>query len=292
MKDKYLQYLPAAFLVSLAFVAFFGYKYYTLAQNLEESRNTIASLEENIDILQKNFANISNENNLLSEALYIEQTKNEMFEDQIENLSDTVGDLEKLSKVDPEILQKYSKVYFLNEHYTPSSIAKIPPEYVLNTKEQWIHKEVGPFLGKMIKAAERDKIDLRIISAYRSFDEQASVKEGHVITYGAGTANQFSAEQGYSEHQLGTTIDLTTLELGTGYSQFDQTEAYEWMLKNAHKFGFVLSYPEGNQYYYFEPWHWRFVGIDLAERLHRENKNFYDMDQREIDKYLIRTFDD
>jgi len=62
-------------------------------------------------------------------------------------------------------------------------------------------------------------------------------------------------------------------------------------LANAHKYGFTLSYPEGNQYYVFEPWHWRFVGEDLARDLKRDERHFYDLDQRAIDGYLLEIFD-
>ena len=110
------------------------------------------------------------------------------------------------------------------------------------------------------------------------------------MSYGSG-ANSFSADQGYSEHQLGTAIDFTTLELGSDFSSFEKTDAYKWLLDNAYEYGFILSYPKDNTYYQFEPWHWRFVGKSLANTLHQENKNFYDVDQRTIDSYLISIFD-
>jgi D-alanyl-D-alanine carboxypeptidase len=108
--------------------------------------------------------------------------------------------------------------------------------------------------------------------------------------YGSG-ANTFSADQGYSEHQLGTTVDITDETVGGTYASFAQTEAYEWLLDNAYKHGFILSYPEGNEFYIFEPWHWRFVGTDLARDLQRSDDDFYTMDQREIDKYRLEMFD-
>jgi D-alanyl-D-alanine carboxypeptidase len=111
------------------------------------------------------------------------------------------------------------------------------------------------------------------------------------VTYGSG-ANAFSADQGYSEHQLGTTFDFTTEGIGGGLvTSFENTPAFAWLKDNAHKYGFTLSYPKDNAYYVYEPWHWRFVGEDLAEDLHEAGKTFYDWDQREIDKYLIKIFD-
>ena len=130
-----------------------------------------------------------------------------------------------------------------------------------------------------------------MVSAYRSFGEQAALKSSYKVTYGAGTANSFSADQGYSEHQLGTTIDFTTGYLGANFAGFDKSDAYAWLLDNAYKYGFIISYPKTNAYYTYEPWHWRFVGKKLARYLHTTNERFYDLDQRTIDSYLITIFD-
>ena len=91
--------------------------------------------------------------------------------------------------------------------------------------------------------------------------------------------------------KLGTAVDLTTTGLGGGLDGFEKTPAFAWLLSNAYRYGFVLSYPPNNQYYVFEPWHWRYVGVKLATDLRTEGKYFYDLDQREIDKYLSNIFD-
>jgi D-alanyl-D-alanine carboxypeptidase len=154
----------------------------------------------------------------------------------------------------------------------------------------YVHAKVQPFLENLLRDARDAGVDIKIISAYRSFDTQATVKSNYSVIYGSG-ANQFSADQGYSEHQLGTAIDFTTTATGANFSAFEKTPAYQWLLENAHRFGFILSYPKGNDYYLFEPWHWRFVGTSLARMLNVEKLNFYDVDQREIDKYLVNIFD-
>lgn len=203
-----------------------------------------------------------------------------------------VNTLEKLSKTDPELLQKYSKVFFLNEHYAPERLTEIDKEYLYSEKRlESIHSLVWPRLKDLLDAAKRDGAPLYVKSAYRSFDEQKSVKSSYTIIYGAGNANQFSADQGYSEHQLGATVDFITTGLNGNLNGFENTSGYSWMLSNAHKYGFILSYPKNNKYYIFEPWHWRFVGMALAARLNAENKNFYDLEQREIDAYLANIFD-
>jgi len=207
------------------------------------------------------------------------------------SISGTVTTLEKLSKTDPELLQKYSRVFFLNEHYAPERISEIEKQYLYSEDSpETIHALVWPYLKALIDSAQSANTKLYIKSAYRSFDEQKSLKSAYQVVYGAGAANQFSADQGYSEHQLGTTVDFITTGLGGGLEGFDRTQAYQWLLANAHLYGFTLSYPSNNAYYIFEPWHWRFVGVKLATFLKEQNKHFYDLEQREIDEYLTEIF--
>jgi LAS superfamily LD-carboxypeptidase LdcB len=231
------------------------------------------------------------ENALSTERQNIE-SKLGTVESRVGSISGTVGTLEKLSKTDPELLQKYSKVFFLNEHYAPERVSEITAKYLYREESpEVIHASVWPSLKNLLDAAERDGITMYIASAYRSFDEQKALKGAYAVTYGAGTANTFSADQGYSEHQLGTTVDFITTGLGGQLEGFDSTAAYRWLLNNAHKYGFTLSYPYNNTHYIFEPWHWRYVGADLAAYLYTNEKHFYDLDQRDIDKYLVDIFD-
>ena len=83
---------------------------------------------------------------------------------------------------------------------------------------------------------------------------------------------------GILEHQLGTAVDFTSVSLGAVFEKFDSTTPYFWLTENAYTYGFVLSYPKDNAYYIYEPWHWRYVGVELATKLKNEKKNFYDMD--------------
>jgi LAS superfamily LD-carboxypeptidase LdcB len=213
------------------------------------------------------------------------------FQGQIQRIAGTVGTLEKLAATDPELLKKYSKVYFLNENYVPAKLSDIPKDHLVSTATNYlIHSDVLPHLERLIRGARDNGIEIRIASAFRSFDTQSALKSNYKVFYGSG-ANQFSADQGYSEHQLGTAVDFTTPALGVNFNNFASTDAYKWLLDNAHKYGFILSYPENNAYYKFEPWHWRFVGRALATDLHNQGKYFYDMDQREIDSYLVKLFD-
>lgn len=257
-----------------------------------------AILEEHIahmrvmqDALMQRLIQAQNEGRDLSEALNIEQNKNSEFEKQITDISSTVGTLDKLSKTDEELLAKYSRVYFLNENYIPQKLSQIPQEFVYSKgKDIYVHAQMLPFLVSLMRAARESNNELFVASGYRSFDAQGGIKSSYTVRYGGG-ANSFSADQGYSEHQLGTTVDVTTRDIGAKLTGFEKTKAYTWLMDNAYRYGFILSYPEKNEFYIFEPWHWRFVGTKLARMLHEEGKRFYDLDQRDIQTYLVSLFD-
>jgi LAS superfamily LD-carboxypeptidase LdcB len=284
-----LTLLILSLLVSLGLVL---YRYRSTTVLLEYARQQISAQALTIRTLEQDLLQAKENINALMGALTEEQHRMFVFDEQIKAITGVVGTLDKLSKTDPELLKKYSKVYFLNENYAPATLAALDAAYLYpEDTPEYIHSQALPFLRDLLQSAHGNGVELRIISAYRSFDEQISIKSGYKFIYGAGTANQFSADQGYSEHQLGTTIDFTTPETGTLSSGFKKTPAYTWLLDHAHEYGFVLSYPEKNTYYTFEPWHWRFVGVALAIELHAKNIHFYDMDQRDIDAYLISIFD-
>jgi D-alanyl-D-alanine carboxypeptidase len=250
----------------------------------------VAELEEALTTTTADLERVKNERKALFEIFQEEQGKNAVFAAKISEVTTIVGNLQKLTATDPELLRKYSKVYFLSENYSPAQLSSIHSQYLYEKERpQLIHTGTLPRLQDMLGAANVNGLTIRVVSAYRSFYDQAAVKEGYKVTYGSG-ANQFSADQGYSEHQLGTAVDFSTPGTTGILSGFDDSAAFTWLNANAYKFGFVLSYSKGNTYYQFEPWHWRFVGVALATHLHNENKNFYDLDQREIDGYLITIF--
>lgn len=292
MKEKIHQKLDLrlAVLVStiVAFIlaGFVAYQYWILSNEYKISEN-------NYETLVAQLEEVRQERSALSELSHYQQSIIDSFQGQISSIGSTVGVLNKLSQTDKELLKKYSKVYFLNENYVPAKLTQIEKSYTYDGggTNFLIYTDVWPHLKMLLDNARSNNIELLVISAFRSFDTQASLKSEYKVTYGAGTANQFSADQGYSEHQLGTSVDFTTKATGGVFSQFKDDPAFQWLKSNAHKYGFTLSYPEGNAYYKFEPWHWRFVGVELATYLHSAGKYFYDLDQREIDEYLIKLFD-
>lgn len=268
----------------------------SIATNLASTNNT---LTQSINQISENITNLRSDTTGLSNTLTntqqnIEDVKTQVggVEQTVGSISGAVGTLQKLVETDPELLKKYSRVFFLNENYTPAHLQNIPDVYAYSSlRTEQFTSEAWPFLQNLLETAKYNGVTFYVKSAYRSFAEQEMLKSAYTVIYGAGTANSFSADQGYSEHQLGTTVDFVAQGFQGKLDGFDTTDAYSWLLGNAYRFGFVLSYPKGNGYYVYEPWHWRFVGIKLATELHNRNITFYNMDQREIDEYLVNLFD-
>lgn len=285
------KYLNGMIILGVLAVVVAGYAFFRNYQTIQSLENRVATTTTSLSETQGVLAEKEQENTLLYEQLESERSRNDDLEERVEEAEEALGIIVKRQTIDEELLQKYSKVYFLNENYQPEDLDRIKDKWVLEGRgDEYIHGGVEPFLEDLLEEAEDDDIDLRIISAFRSFDEQAELKGAFTVQYGSG-ANAFSADQGFSEHQLGTTVDLTTVELGDNFTAIEQTEAFEWLQDNAYKYGFVMSYPPDNAFYIYEPWHWRFVGKELARDLHRDDEFLYDLDQRDIDQYLVEMFD-
>lgn len=112
---------------------------------------------------------------------------------------------------------------------------------------------------------------LQLTSGYRSYDEQQALYDRHVRDYGPEVAAQRAALPGTSEHQTGLAADVGLVGLPDD-QVFGDTAASAWVAANAHRFGFVVRYPQGKERitgYSYEPWHLRYVGVALATELHR-----------------------
>jgi zinc D-Ala-D-Ala carboxypeptidase len=111
---------------------------------------------------------------------------------------------------------------------------------------------------------------LEIVAAYRSYQYQADLFHRREERLGADEAMRKTARPGHSEHQLGTAVDFKRAGAPTATEAFGTTATGKWLLANASSFGFVLSYPEGQDAltcYAYEPWHFRYVGKRTAARI-------------------------
>lgn len=115
---------------------------------------------------------------------------------------------------------------------------------------------------KMGAAAAADGITLMLVSGFRSIDYQASLirnKLGNGQTI--ETILTVNAAPGYSEHHTGQAVDVATPGSRPLTEEFDTTPAFDWLTREAARFGFSLSYPRDNPYgFIYEPWHWSIKG--------------------------------
>jgi hypothetical protein len=134
-----------------------------------------------------------------------------------------------------------------------------------------LRRDAAEALRAMLLSAREADVRMRILSAYRSYATQNATFAYWVAKSGLQLARKYSALPGHSEHQLGTSVDLATVGAGVpwGSAAFATSPTAVWLGENAYKFGFVRSYPAGAKRvavscYGSEPWHWRYVGLNLA----------------------------
>lgn len=128
-------------------------------------------------------------------------------------------------------------------------------------------------LRALTEAATAAGVALEVQSAYRSFAYQRQVFDGWVAQLGEAQALRVSARPGHSEHQLGTAVDFRSRGGPAPWDVDDwgRTPEGAWLMQQAHHYGFVLSYPAGEEArtcYDYEPWHYRWVGREQAAQVH------------------------
>ncbi len=147
--------------------------------------------------------------------------------------------------------------------YEPGDLEPIPPNWTIpDGKDYRLRREALAAVLKMLEAAANDDVDMRIISAYRPGIRQRALYLAACDRDGNG--QRYSARPGHSEHQLGTTVDLTDPDQRYNFEHaFQDTPQGQWLAANAASFGFRRSYTDDNTAetgYISEPWHWRYHG--------------------------------
>ncbi len=135
-------------------------------------------------------------------------------------------------------------------------------------------KEAAAALRKMYEAAAADGAPFRVSTAYRSYNFQKGLFQDYVRSDGVVAAERYSARPGYSEHQTGLSLDVLDPAEGCHLKRcFATTDAGKWLYKHAADYGFIERYPDGGTDvtgYKWEPWHWRYVGVELAQYMREE----------------------
>ncbi len=146
-----------------------------------------------------------------------------------------------------------------------------------------ITSEANSAFSKMKEAAAADGISIWIASGYRSYYDQKYIYNNYVKNDGQAMADTYSARPGHSEHQTGLAMDLNYID-----DDFGNTAAGIWLNNNSYKYGFILRYVKGKDDitgYKYEPWHFRYVGTDLAKKLYNDGnwitvEEYYGIDSK------------
>lgn len=176
---------------------------------------------------------------------------------------------DKASKLDV-IVNKY---YKLDKDYEPEDLTIINSKFASGTQK--LRKEAADKFEEMASDMLKENLKIYAGSTYRSYSYQEGLYNRYVKKDGFKEAETYSARAGYSEHQLGLAVDIVN---GKWNYLSEGDKEYTWLINNSYKYGFILRYPHESEYitgYVFEDWHFRYLGIDLATKVH-ESKLTYD----------------
>lgn len=170
-----------------------------------------------------------------------------------------------------DVLMLVNKYNYLSSSYVPKDLETIDANYSRGVNNKLRHVAKVAF-EKMAAAAKLDNIIIFNQSAYRSYQSQVTIYNRSVASYGVEESDKTSARPGNSEHQTGLTLDINSVD-----NSFKNTSEYQWLIKNSYKYGFILRYPENKEEitgYAYEPWHYRYVGLDAASKINEEGITF------------------
>jgi zinc D-Ala-D-Ala carboxypeptidase len=172
----------------------------------------------------------------------------------------------------------------LPSDYVPPDLVPLQDYGIPTLGSETLRRGAAEHLGHLVESAAAEGEELVVASAYRSYHDQQLSHERLMSVFGAG-ADRMSATPGHSQHQLGTAVDFTNAAAGYQlWVPFAQTGAYLWLEDHALEYGFVLAYPRGEEEqsgYVWEPWHYRYVGVENAERLQKSELSLQEFLERE-----------
>lgn len=176
--------------------------------------------------------------------------------------------------------QDTARLYdLLTKSRAVSPLRYVPPDLVSwRGTSHRLRPEVSQMLQALFDgAAAANRGGLYVTSAYRSYETQQATYDYWVSVYGEEKASMLSARAGHSEHQLGLAVDIAGPTCGGDC--FGTSPEGRWVAANAHRYGFIIRYPEGGTPvtgYYYEPWHLRYVGPRAAWMMHVRDEVYWD----------------
>lgn len=166
-----------------------------------------------------------------------------------------------------------NKNHSISASYVPGDLVTVD---LPSTRDTQLRSVAAEGLTKLFAAAEGAGHKLYCCSGYRSYETQSELYAWNVDTYGVDGAELVSARPGMSEHQLGLAMDVTSAAVGFDLLEsFGSTSEGQFIKENAHKYGFIVRYPQGKTDitgYAYEPWHLRYLGVDVATAIYNSGK--------------------
>lgn len=166
-----------------------------------------------------------------------------------------------------------NKYYYVGEKYVPENLESLPLSYSRSGMK--LTNVAKSALEELINAAKTDNMTILVTSSYRSYEYQVKLYNQYAEENSKEEADTYSARPGYSEHQTGLAVDIHNGK--KVYTDFENTEEFNWMQENAYKYGFILRFPKdkvNETGYIYESWHYRYVGKDIAKYIHKNNISF------------------
>lgn len=229
-----------------------------------------------IDDYFKKYLNYYNNNSTLDTKEIITRINSHLDEEFYTNTEKTDDTLGKFV-----ILNKH---YYSDGNYKGKDLITVPAEYNLYGTQFQLSQECYDAFLKMYNDAKNAGYGFKINSAYRSYEKQVNIYQGWVNQDGQKLADTYSARAGFSEHQTGYAFDVRDFPFTN--DDYSKTKSFTWVSTNAHKYGFIIRFPKDKEYitgYQYEPWHYRYVGIDAAKYIYENDITF-----EEYYEYFIR----
>lgn len=181
--------------------------------------------------------------------------------------------------INPEnTLALVNKQFGLPESFIPNDLVRPNVSFSfgdLKIEKSLMRKEAAEALEKMFVEAKRNSVELFAVSGYRSYEYQDTLFQAEVNKVGMEKAIEAVAYPGQSEHQTGLAMDISSRGENMMLTDaFGNTKEGKWLTENAHRFGFILRYPKAKEAitgYQYEAWHFRYIGINAATIIHKNN---------------------
>jgi D-alanyl-D-alanine carboxypeptidase len=194
--------------------------------------------------------------------------------DQQEKM-DPQEEIEVAKAMDKGLLILVNKKHPIDKDYKPTDLKAI--KYFAPDRtpaSRYMRSEAADAFHTLVENAVMEDIEIIMTTAYRSYGFQQILYDGYVQREGQAAADKFSAKPGQSEHQTGLAVDVTSASVGYALTgDFANTKEGKWLADNAHKFGFIIRFPAGKEDitgYMYEPWHIRYVGKPVAEKIYNQ----------------------